>query len=591
MNPNFYVEKNLFIHNVKFKVAYYRLVTKIFVQGWEDELFENYLQKTKISKPFYLKFNFETIQTIKQNFEQTPQEILRKLPLNSIKLEEIQVIVKRLRKKNQYQDIDLISKLSLKKSIIGTYEEQDHFVYVFKNIKNYEIIKDMILEVKDLFMTVCFGLDGVFKLTPLKLPIYFIGSITTELHAIPMYVFYLSTNTTKLLKKGMEFVLEDLKKEFKEDFINYIIFMIDKELSSIKMFNELNLKYLLCYFHSIMTWTEEIKKKSQEENRIMILGLLITMRNSKTENEFKENYNEFKDFCEDNSEEDFLNYFNNEWKSQWKSWTNIERSMVISIFNTNNILEFIIKSFGSFNKFKKQNPLKIIYIIDQFLSQYNIVNVKKRTKSYKELDSKRIESLNIPQDQLEKMINPIDKINDKISKEWLDYRFQIKSFTNKNVYETSVNHCTCSYYLSNGKNCKHQFLLLRYFNEFKNHKIPYSDNALMLIMNSYKYYNFLQLHKTLRESKFFGRRNTEKTRHKKKNLMVEYKENLYTKRTEFELDSILSCIFYKRILIIKIQWTHSNATYDLYNSSYKEAVREVIFLKLNIVHHKFKKKS
>jgi hypothetical protein len=186
----------------------------------------------------------------------------------------------------------------------------------------------------------------------------------------------------------------------------------------------------------------------------------------------------------------------------------------------------------------------------------------------------------IDSSKLEKMIQPIDKLPEEINKDWINLSFNITSFTSNDCYVSSLNSCTCPYYLTNSKVCKHQFVIIRYFIIVKKHRIIFDDNPIILFLNAIKHYTLKQIHSKVSQTGFSAKLSkTKKARKFETNVFTKLRKNLWTSNTHHEYECIQGVLLVNEIVFLKIKWIHyTNPTFDVFNKTYNDGVIKVTYL-------------
>lgn len=166
----------------------------------------------------------------------------------------------------------------------------------------------------------------------------------------------MKSNTTEHIGFFVENILKYLKEKHssKSNLFKDIIWMIDKEQREISALEIGDQKWILCIFHFLKSIGEQINQKVKKENHLLIIEFIFKLRNCCNSITYDNEKNEFyKVLCE-KSEMSFLSYFRNYCDNIKDNWTNIQRVVSISLFQTNNCTESLIKLFGMFILNKKQ---------------------------------------------------------------------------------------------------------------------------------------------------------------------------------------------------------------------------------------------
>jgi hypothetical protein len=419
---------------------------------------------------------------------------------------------------------------------------------------------------------------SVHKCNSESYPIYFVNSITPEFHGIPIYACYMKTNTKPNVTKMFEWILKDLKKDGLEKIIiDAIIMMIDKEDSSIGAFKDLSIQYILCIFHMYKTLSLEINKKIKDKAIYSkVLELLINMKNAFDEENFRLNLQKFQSYCDDKEIYEFKSYFEVNWLGCYLNWVNFSRKIAISIFNTNNFSEQIIKSFETFLTNKKHHPMHILMLIVQFFKLNNPFAPKRMTKSIIQYLNPMKEAFQIPINKLELFVKPLFDVTSSIDKEWSYHNYQITSFTNpKTTYHTNLFSCMCPYFLVESKQCKHSFLILKFRTYILNHQITFNTNPVFYLLNVIKYDSLIQVNSNLKKT--LKSKLTSKGSVARKFQMFNKMKLLKTdENTYFEYDSIKGCMILESNILVLVHWEYYPPSWELFNTSYMNGLKEFL---------------
>lgn len=162
-----------FVHiksSAKLKIIYQGFHAFIYIKDYNNKDFKDYLKTTSITKPKGLKYSFNIYNIIKQHYHLSPMKILSKINdlknnkiiNDSITLEEIRNLIKNWRMNEKSDDQTIILQLLNTGEILNYWEDSNNFVYVFKNVKNFQKITNYLKEFQEIYESVPIGWDGLY---------------------------------------------------------------------------------------------------------------------------------------------------------------------------------------------------------------------------------------------------------------------------------------------------------------------------------------------------------------------------------------------------------------------------------------------
>ena len=559
---------SLFQNQVQVKVIYKGLFGNIYILNFQNKEFQEYLKIGIGNKPSSIKLPKEVSNLIKGNCDQTPIKILKKVleTENYIDLSSVQQHVKRLRSKGySWQDESDFINILTNKGDLFDFKNEEEFVYSFVNITQIKLIINQIKTLHFTFKNVPIGMDGLFKSNSESFPIYFITSIDKNFHGMILFAALMKTNSAENIKYFIEKCFKFLNENFpnEKEIFKSFIWMIDKEKSEISALKQLDQFFLLCIFHFYKTINLEIKEKCQDSNQLAVVDFIYKLRNTTTRDDYNDVEEEFFSLLNELKETNFKEYFENNWSKISKHWNNEFRSIAISLWNTNNITENIIKYFQNFIGNKRLSPKEILLQISKYMRTRQ--TTKTITKSFKEANEcyKSAASLQ----NIDEYVR-IDEMNEG--------KFIVKSFTREEIeYSVNFDQCTCLGFFSSGKFCKHQFGVLLYNVYILNKQIVYNENPVIYLMNAKRAQNSIQIvNQSININTHLKKIKTKRAR-KFKTVFGKYRSETYSENDQFEYETIDGIGIIENKLIVHILWTYFTPTWDFYSFEFED-----LFLKL-----------
>lgn len=136
-------------------------------------------------------------------------------------------------------------------------------------------------------------------------------------------------------------------------------FSVDEEKGQINALIRLRIRFNICRFHLVRSWSKHIRKKVDEEHRSVIAECLLRLLGTKSMEEYEEEYEYFSTVCLNKSPA-FFEYFNHEHHNLAEFWNLSERCLRNnSLGSTNNITERAIRLLQNdvSSKFKRFDAL------------------------------------------------------------------------------------------------------------------------------------------------------------------------------------------------------------------------------------------
>ncbi|KAL0492051.1 hypothetical protein AKO1_001058 [Acrasis kona] len=235
--------------------------------------------------------------------------------------------------------------------------------------------------------------------------------------------------------------------------------MVDNDDAEISAATLCDITYLLCKFHLQKAWEVMLREKIMDISvRSKAHALLLLLFGCTTENAYIKHAKELRHVV--GKESPFWKHYKSEYHPKWKNWTCYNRPSGYGIFNTNNYTESLIKLLGQWiGRYKAYSICNLItelhdayndHVNDLFNSKKKIRNVTldeaqvifdRATDAYTELDTSTFEQ------------------QDENNNSWV-----IPSLTYEDVVYTVVLSpgfsCSCLYFRTTCKCCKHIFLTI-----------------------------------------------------------------------------------------------------------------------------------
>ncbi|KAL6064375.1 Transcription factor BYE1 [Balamuthia mandrillaris] len=295
------------------------------------------------------------------------------------------------------------------------------------------------------------GLDAIWKLSKADLPVW--GLVVEDELGHLWPVGFLITNKAKA--EAIAFFLQLLQTKMAADFPDIYwnpIVMMDKDRSIRKAVVDAGFSFLLCEFHVQKRWRQKTLRYKEDQSTIM--ALLKRIQHAPTEEEEEE----ARELLQA-SFGDFYTYFEANWLSaDWKdAWTTRNRpGFREGLYNTNNVTEALWKKVVrlDFHQKKAKAPETMLVTLgESTLASHDLAFQQRLGAKKKPRPSRSMRALWIRQAKGWKLaqkgyFSPIT-----------DRQF---SFSEYYVCFDPW-HCSCNFYRSTGKRCKHIFALSYHF--------------------------------------------------------------------------------------------------------------------------------
>ncbi|POM65557.1 Hypothetical protein PHPALM_18705 [Phytophthora palmivora] len=264
---------------------------------------------------------------------------------------------------------------------------------------------------------------------------------------------------------------------------NVVSVVIDKDFTEWKVLEECfpEAKILLCQFHAISYWKKVMKRSiygikiAQGEE---LLGLMIKLLYSSTQDAYDTHYRNLKDSCHRNKKQAFFAYFDKNWNSCNEMWSNFARGKYFTAGNTTtNRIE------SNWNQLKMLLGLKTR--IDQTIAgllQHQMTIIQQIVSEIGQLHSSSRRPQTVPTFLREVGSRISAHVLDKLKREWEQFVNLMEETTcgavSLSAWTVSCHNqsfecddldwkCTCLFSMSNRLPCRHLMHLAHKGHGFK----------------------------------------------------------------------------------------------------------------------------
>lgn len=328
-------------------------------------------------------------------------------------------------------------------------QTKDNFHWV---IISPTLFKESVQYAKDIV-----GLDGVFKVTHIKLPIYALTVTTKDHYTIPLALCITKSQNHTAITRFLQAVEQEVSSTLGTLWKPTV--MIDDGAPERLAVSTMQWIYILCKFHFKVAINKRlVQYVSEEKIRIALDKLVSCMFNALTEQEYTNYYNAFKKTCLNAGADQFLNYFNKEWHVQHKHWTCEFRYSLYGLWATNNFTErfiqFLEQCAGGKSVLKRIDEL-----IDAVYCCFTIKNFEQHKKKSKNTYVKELQK-RMAEGFKGYLLDP-----NFVEAGSNEFSFSVGKY-DVNVMKCS---CTCPDFEHHAWHCKHLFAAFLYY--AKEHKI------------------------------------------------------------------------------------------------------------------------
>ncbi|KAL0485573.1 hypothetical protein AKO1_013905, partial [Acrasis kona] len=264
-----------------------------------------------------------------------------------------------------------------------------------------------------------------------------------------------------------------------KNWLDTVSVMIDDGAAEVKAMGILKVFYVICAFHLRKSWNEWLDKNSPKEDIAGVLGLLLAMRSSTTDEEYMELYKTLKEkykwFCEQ--------YFDQTWhvprkdceEPFFRHWTSIGRRCNYGLCWVNNFIEAVYKNWTYLLQGNKNQRYDETFDFAVNLMKGNMYKerftVSRKSSTEWDLEKRKKSGFAL-----------VDGGESKFALvDWENLFFDVYSESRKVMERLSLRKvgrpCPCNYCLFKGKICKKIFACYIYILRRTNCAIPLTEKT------------------------------------------------------------------------------------------------------------------
>lgn len=329
------------------------------------------------------------------------------------------------------------------------------------------------------------GLDGIYKWTKYRLPVYQVTYVDSLNEGRPMAYCITSTDTTENLSMFLK-LLDDYAMNLGFSFAKPFV-AIDHDDKERAALLKVNWKPCLCDFHLIKAINKKmVALRFKQEEQDVLWRSIKTLQRCQTQDELAAELISLRAVVKKISSE-FLDYLESEWLCpEWLPyWIDVEHPKRLGLGNTNNYSESLFRAANIlFFKGRTVGLFDLLRIITKLIFTYHAVRIQQNQLGLIKKKKNRTERSLLEREDLgwnlfKKSCVTVPEIDSDLT----DCLYRCCSETIKDKFYL-VNHeaatCTCAFYLWSGSYCKHFFAVHHYVQhqKFMQEKLPVSEELV-----------------------------------------------------------------------------------------------------------------